>query len=190
MLNWYLIIDRQNKDVSASNVIILKQFEEWLRLIQGQMSRLSDQFNRVLVQPRTLSVEDLEEPKRTINNLEGAISGLNGLVRNAGALQAEQNRDFSVSRVPVLREMEEMLRLVQKQITDVSSTVTRALTGGLDLKGTTAEEMNKNVNGEPPMSTIPFLKEFEEYLELFQKQINRLGGTVQRVIQGGNGNQI
>lgn len=153
------------------------------------MTRLSDQFNRVLAQPRVLSVNDLNEPKKTINRIEGAINGLNGLLlgRSAGALQAEQNRDFSVSRVPVLREVEEMLRLVQKQITDVSSTVTRALTGGLDLKGTTAEEMNKNVNGEPVMSTIPFLKEFEEYLELFQKQINRLGGTVQRVITGGNG---
>ena len=85
------------------------------------------------------------------------------------------------------REVEEMLKLVQKQISDVSQTVTRALTGGLDLKGTTAEEMNKNVvdPSQPVMSTIPFIKEFEEYLELFQKQINRLGGTVQRVIQGG-----
>ena len=67
---------------------------------------------------------------------------------------------------------------------DISTTVTKALTGGLDLKGTAAEEMNKDLNGSV-MSQVPFLKEFEEYLELFQKQVNRLGGTVQRVIQGG-----
>ncbi|CAG2105090.1 unnamed protein product, partial [Medioppia subpectinata] len=117
---------------------------------------------------------------------DSAINLLNGqLARDAGALQAnDQNRDFSLSRVPFLEQIEEMLKLVQKQITDVSSTVTRALTGGLDLKGTAAEEQNKDLNGGV-MSQVPFIKEFEEYLELFQKQINRFGGTVQRIIQGG-----
>ncbi|XP_054165118.1 uncharacterized protein LOC128962741 [Oppia nitens] len=180
----------QNKDIGGNlnRIIGFKQFEEWLRLIQSQMTRLTDQFNRLLT-PREgrLENKELAIVKQTVNDIDSSITLLNGqLARNAGALQAnnDQNRDFSLSRVPFLEQIEEMLKLVQKQITDVSTTVTRALTGGLDLKGTTADEMNKAVDGSV-MSQVPFLKEFEEYLELFQKQINRFGGTVQRIIQGG-----
>jgi hypothetical protein len=153
------------------------------------MTRLTDQFNRLLT-PREgrLSSNDLAQVKATVTEIDSSINQLNGQLGRSAleAREGDQNRDFSLSRVPVFEQIEEMLKLVQKQITDVSTTLTRALTGGLDLKGTAAEEMNKDLNGGV-MSQVPFLKEFEEYLELFQKQINRFGGTVQRIIQGGQG---
>jgi hypothetical protein len=179
----------QNRDLNLNKIIGFKQFEEWLRLLQSQMTRLTDQFNRLLT-PREgrLSSNDLAQVKATVTEIDSSINQLNGQLGRSAleAREGDQNRDFSLSRVPVFEQIEEMLKLVQKQITDVSTTLTRALTGGLDLKGTAAEEMNKDLNGGV-MSQVPFLKEFEEYLELFQKQINRFGGTVQRIIQGGQG---
>ena len=87
------------------------------------MSRLSDQFNRMLT-PREsrLSSNDLIEAKQTLRDIDSTVSGLKVqlLSRDDGALQANQNRDFSLSRVPLLGEVEDMLRLAQKQITGKS----------------------------------------------------------------------
>ena len=100
-------------------VIILRQFEEWLRLVQSSMTRLTNQFNRIL-SPREgrLSADDLAEAKKALRDIDDAINGLNGLVaKDVGALQADNNRDYSGSRVPLVGELEDMLRLAQKQIT-------------------------------------------------------------------------
>jgi len=103
----------------------LKQFEDFLKMMQQTVLQMNNQFQRILVpreNDRPLSKSEVDasvqQLRNDMKNLESNMNVLRDEVsRLFGGLQAESaNSNNGLAGVPILREFIEFISLIQKQL--------------------------------------------------------------------------